>query len=347
MATRYAQKKLREWQERETKEFLERTRRQQHFESTERTCNQTILSLMRTVREAIVKVLNTEELVMKLRSDPADKVPIWEELKILAFTRASVLVYVGTMMVVTLRIQLNLIGGYMFQDSLSEKGDGDKAPHISSSLQEKYLLLCHHFVNEGIQELCSIIEEKVRLIVEGTPLKQKLNLQDTEQLFWAIQAAVSNDPRDPIKMMTHYFPNDCPCPTSADNETLQKMISETLDLLESNEVISLASSCVSRGFSLLVDRISDYYGSVGSKSSLNTTASASNPGSGYMNGVSTFVHPNNVAMPMAKLIPIVNGLVPALAGNGDAPDAWIQQLILDDKLKLLGANVYEAFSNKV
>ncbi|KAJ9578099.1 hypothetical protein L9F63_014594 [Diploptera punctata] len=283
---------------------------------------------MRTVREAIVRSVNTEELVLKLRTDPADKVTLWEELKILAFTRASVLVYAGSMMVVTLRIQLNLIGGYVFQDSINSDGD-----NISSSLQQRYLLLCNHFVNGGIEQLCSVVEEKVRLIVEGTALKHKLNLQDTEQLFWAIQAAISSDPRDPVNNMSTYFPST----SSADDDLLQKMMAETMDLLESEEVISLMSSCVSKGFSLLVDRISDYYGPAGGKSSLNTVC---------MNGGPSFVHPNSVAMPMAKLIPIVNGLVPALAGNGDAPDAWIQQLILDDKLKLLGANVYEAFSNK-
>lgn len=355
IATQYAQKKLREWQERETKEFLEQTRRRHHFESTERTCNQTILSLAPTVREAIIKSLDTEDLVIKLRSSPTDKVPLWEELKILAFTRASVLVYAEAMLVVTLRIQLNLIGGYMYQDSTSEtEGHGTRAAHVSSALQHNYLSFCHHFVNEGIRELCALVEEKVRLIVEGTSLKQKLNLQDTEQLFWAIQAAVTGDVCDPIKCLAQYFlPPDRPA--TEDCDTLQKMVSETTDLLESDEVISLTSSCVSQGFSLMVDRISDYYGPAADRTALNMNAGPSGlqnkaqiPNSSLEcnNSLPSFIHLNNVAMPMAKLIPIVNGLVQHLTGHGAGRDPWIQQLILDDKLKLLGANVYEAFSNK-
>lgn len=354
LASRYARKKLREWQERETKEFLERTRRQHHFESTERTCNQTILSLIPTIREAVIKILDTDDLVIRLRSDPPDKLLLWEELKIKAFTRASVLVYAGAMLVVALRIQLNLIGGYMYQDSTSETDEGARAPHISSTLQHSYLSLCHHFVNEGIHELCTLVEEKVRLIVEGTSLKQKLNIQDTEQLFWAIQAAVTGDLHDPIKCLARYIlPPDHPA--TADCDTLQKMVSETMDLLESDEVISLTSSCVSQGFSLMVDRISDYYGPTANKAALNVNAGPSglqnktqipNSGLGHSNGLATFIHPNNVAMPMAKLIPIVNGLVQHQTGHGGGPDMWIQQLILNDKLKLLGANVYEAFSNK-
>jgi peroxin-3 len=355
LASQYARKKLREWQERETKEFLECTLRRHHFESTERTCNQTILSLTPTVREAIIKSLDTEDLVIKLRSGPSDKVLLWEELKILAFTRASVLVYAEAMLVLTLRIQLNLIGGYMYQDSTNQtEGRGARAPHISSALQHNYLSFCHHFVNEGIRELCTLVEEKVRLIVEGTSLKQKLSLQHTEQLFWAIQAGVTGDPRDPIKCLARYFlPPDRP---AADCDTLQKMVSETMDLLESDEVISLTSSCVSQGFSLMVDRISDYYGLVPDRTALNMNAGPSgvqnktqilnNIVECSSNSHTNFIHPNNVAMPMAKLIPIVNGLVQHLTGHEAGRDPWIQQLILDDKLKLLGANVYEAFSNK-
>lgn len=83
---RYAQQKLREWQEREAREFFERTRRQQHFESTERTCNQTILNLMATLNEA-ARIVNTEEVVEELRKKPENKVELWEKLKVWFYTR--------------------------------------------------------------------------------------------------------------------------------------------------------------------------------------------------------------------------------------------------------------------
>lgn len=79
---RYAQQKLREWQEREAKEFFERTRKQQHFESTERTCNQTILSLMANLNETLAKTVNTEAVVEELRKRPENKVELWEKLKV-------------------------------------------------------------------------------------------------------------------------------------------------------------------------------------------------------------------------------------------------------------------------
>lgn len=44
IAIKYAAKKLIEFQEAKAKEFIESTKRIQHFEATEKTCNQAIQS---------------------------------------------------------------------------------------------------------------------------------------------------------------------------------------------------------------------------------------------------------------------------------------------------------------
>lgn len=82
LLTKYAQQKLKDWQEREAREFLERSRKQQHFESTERTCNQTILSLISTLNESLAKVVNTEQIIADLRNNPENKIQLWENLKV-------------------------------------------------------------------------------------------------------------------------------------------------------------------------------------------------------------------------------------------------------------------------
>lgn len=82
LLTRYAQQRLREWQERETKEILERTRKEQHFESIERTCNETILNISTALKEAIAKLMDTENIVAALRTNPENKIELWNELKV-------------------------------------------------------------------------------------------------------------------------------------------------------------------------------------------------------------------------------------------------------------------------
>lgn len=101
-------------------------------------------------------------------------------------------------------------------------------------------------------------------------------------------------------------------------------------MLESDEVKSLTSHCLSRGFTLVSDELSHFYLS-------NTDKSKEVPEGTQLNG---FVHPGEVKIPFAKVLPIMN----AMTANGSLPDTLITQLIMNERLKTLGANVYECFS---
>ena len=355
LITRYTQRKLREWQEKEVRELLERTHRCQHFESTERTCDQTILTLATSVRNSVTKVLDTETVVNKLRNGCADKVASWNALKVLAIARSAVIIYSHAMLVATLRIQLNLVGGYMFKDSQNVNG----AIKADGLTQQKYLSLCAYFMDHGIEKLSSLIKEKVEEITASISLRDKLTLRDLEQIFWSVMSLVSAESTvDPVKNLTNYMiPPDCEKETDG---ILSKMINETLDLLESQEVQNLVQTSIRSGFVLVIDHISEYFGDSCAKSNGITNENFSSA-PGTSNGKETiwadsmkkpvdvchkdaFVNLNKITMPMAKIIPIVNGQVPDVPTSGDVPSDWLQRLILNDKLKALGANVYEAFS---
>lgn len=87
---------------------------------------------------------------------------------------------------------------------------------------------------------------------------------------------------------------------------------------------SLASHCINRGFIFLNDQIAEFYV----------------PNGGQAAGSSTFVHPSDIEIYLAKLIPVINGLF-----TRKLPYGLVQQLIANEKIKTLGANVYECFSN--
>lgn len=342
LALNYGQRKLREWQEREARNFLDMTRKKQHFESTERTCTHTILSLAPSVCEAVTKALDTQEILNQLRSNPANKVQLWEELKVLTFARVTSMVYAFTILVVTLRIQLNIVGGYLYKDSTNTNSQS----LISNDLQQKYLSLCHYFVSEGVEKLCRQIENKVRSVVQSIPLKQKLSLKETEQVFWSIQTAMCIDNADPLKQMALYLIEE----KNTDEDLLKKLLNETLDLLESEEVGTLSTSSVSRGLALLVDQIAEFFGPNtppnGKVSIVELNSQQGTSNESASKSQLNFVNVNNIELPLAKLIPIINGLVSQPLGRGlsGVPDIAMQQLILNDKLKVLGANIYESFS---
>ncbi|XP_012252718.1 peroxisomal biogenesis factor 3 [Athalia rosae] len=351
-ATRYTQRKLREWQESETRAFIERTRRQQHFESTERTCNQTILSLANGLRDTITSTLDTEAIVEKLRLGSGDKISLWNELKVLALARSAALIYASTILVVTLRIQLNVMGGYMFRDS---KNPGQQV-EIDGPMQEKYLSICEYFMSEGAVKLSQFIKGKVEETAASITLAQKLSLRDVEQIYLGITSSISADSnKDPIKNLSSYvlLPN---CEAVSD-KTLSKIIAETLDLMESEEIQSLVRSSIRTGFVMMVDHVSEYFFDSsfpgvmeqptpvpGPSSQSNSTWTNATEKPLQVAQTNGFLNVNKMSMPMAKLIPIVNGQVPAVPRTGDSPSVWVKQLILNDQLKSFGANVYEAFS---
>lgn len=343
LLTSYAQKKLREWQEREAKKFFEMTRKKQHFESTERTCNQTILSLSKIVSESILAVLNTEEIVQKLQDNPENKLELWEQLKIMIFTRICVLVYALSILQITLRVQLNVIGGYLYRDSVHEE-----EPLIDSELQAKYLSLCHHFVGRGVEDLVKQIEKAVKRVVEPVSLKKKITLQEVEQMFWSVQTILCTDTTegDPVKKMVHYLVGHA----EINEARLDTIVKETMDILESDEVTSITISSVSRCFSSVIDEVANLFVTKSTpmtKNHLEVDEHVVTNGALKLGASSEpFVDVNKVELFFVKLLPVMNELITknTCKGNTNIPDMLTQQLTLNDKLKLLGANIYEVFS---
>lgn len=332
--------KLREFQERQAKEIAERFKRMQHYESTERTCNQTIVGLSPTVSEKALKSLGTAEILEKLRSNPDNKLELWEELKILAFARIVTLVYASSMLAVTLKTQINLLGGYLYKDTVEQD---DK--QVTVDIQTTYLSMIQHFMGDGLDALMETIRKNVTTVMQRYSLKQQLTLADAETLFWSIQVALSSEEgNSPTKNIASYtLPKEI-----NRSDLLSKMYDETLDVLESPEVTDVCLSNISNGFSLIVDKLAEYYAEAesSSKSALNV------PDCG---GVSNI---NNIKISLAKLIPIVNGLTSKPLGpngtitssngltngfTGDAMASLVARFMQTEKLKTLGVNVYETF----
>uniref|UniRef100_A0A7G3ARW0 Peroxisomal biogenesis factor 3 n=2 Tax=Lutzomyia longipalpis TaxID=7200 RepID=A0A7G3ARW0_LUTLO len=339
LALRYAQRKLREFQEEQAREFLEKTRRLQHFESTERTCNQTIMGLAPSVFEEINRILSTDDILEQLRKKPENKKELWEEMKVISFARLTTMVYASSILVVTLRIQLNLVGGYLYRDTTKTTSP---EMSVTADIQQMYLALIQHFLRDGLKDLSKLIEGKVRHIMKEYDLKKKLTIGDIEQIFWSIQMAVNNDPQNPNSHLAKYvFPEDV-----NGNDTLIRLFTETLDLLESEEVSNLCTNNICRGFSVVVDFLVRYYTEPnGKRNGMNLAEDIPSTSKEQLNKIFDI---NNVESPLAKLIPIVNGLASKHFSESSKPQSLATSLVIlfvvSDKIKILGANVYEVFN---
>lgn len=343
---RYAQRKLIEYQEAKAREFFERTRRTQHFETTERTCNQAIMGLAPNLIDQILKNLDADTIVAELRNNPNDKIVMWNRIKVLAFGRLCALVYACSMLVITLRVQFNVLGGYLYKDAVSND------EQITSELQQNYVALIQHFLRDGVDALCLVIDKKCEQIVGTYDLSRKLTLTECEQIFCSIQMAVNSDANDPNSHLAHYvYPKDLPASTS--NALFEKMFAETIDMLESHDVSTLNANNVSRGFSIVMDNIAEYYykpNGITQNHTVNSITEITDGDSSTSSAaasVESLPNINSVSIPIPKLIPVINGLAKQQFSNTSQPAGLSTSLVtlylISEKVKILGANTYEVF----
>ncbi|XP_032506820.1 peroxisomal biogenesis factor 3 isoform X1 [Phocoena sinus] len=360
---KYGQKKIREIQEREAAEYIAQARRQYHFESNQRTCNMTVLSMLPTLREALMQQLNSESLTALLKNRPSNKLDIWEDLKIiskpaysvqqnslkiflmgnfctlLCFTRSIVAVYSTCMLVVLLRVQLNIIGGYIYLDNaaVGKNGTTVLAP---PDVQQQYLSSIQHLLGDGLTELITVIKQAVQKILGSVSLKHSLSLLDLEQKLKEIRDLVeqhkssswiNND--GSRSLLCHYMMPDeetplavQACGLSPRDVTTIKLLNETRDMLESPDFSTVLNTCLNRGFSRLLDNMAEFF---------RPTEQDLQHGNS-MNSLSS------VSLPLAKIIPIINGQIHSVCS--ETPSHFVQDLLMMEQVKDFAANVYEAFS---
>ncbi|XP_060763581.1 peroxisomal biogenesis factor 3 [Neoarius graeffei] len=329
---KYAQRKLQEMQERETAEYIAQARRQFHFESNQRTCNMTVLSLLPTLREAIIHHLNSESLTALLKSRPANKIEIWEDLKTISFTRSIVAVYSTCMLVVLLRVQLNIIGGYLYLDnSVIKNGTMPLAP---PEVQQKYLSSIQHLLGDGLIELITVVKKAVQEILGPISLKQSLSLQELEQHIIQIRQQVEENSGTKFRPLSWYMmPDeekplaDQACGLTENDVTTIKLLNETRDMLENPDFTTILGACLNRGFSHFLDNMAEFF----------------RPPQGDATPSSTPDSLLHVSLPLAKIIPIANGQIHSICS--EIPSQFVQDLLMTQQVKEFAANVYEAFSN--
>uniref|UniRef100_A0A669B5I1 Peroxisomal biogenesis factor 3 n=1 Tax=Oreochromis niloticus TaxID=8128 RepID=A0A669B5I1_ORENI len=320
---KYAQIKFREIQEREATEYIAQARRQFHFESNQRTCNMTVLSMLPALKEAIVTQLNSESLTTLLKSKPANKLEIWEDLKIISFTRTIVAVYSTCMLVVLLRVQLNIIGGYLYLDNSVGKSTTVRSTTLLAppDVQQQYLSSIQHLLGDGLTELITVVKKAVQSSLGSVSLKETWSLLELEQQLNWIRAEVEASSRRSLSWYLladdENVLADQACGLTDNDIMTIKLLNETRDMLDSPDFTTVLKACLNRGFSRLCDNLAEFFRPKVWLNSLHI-------------------------LPLAKIIPIINGQINTICS--ETPSHFVQELLMNDQVKEFAANVYETFS---
>lgn len=344
-----AQWQLTRSQELEAKKVLEKVRKQNHFSATESTCALTLEALFPTMRRVVETQLDADRIteVLKSKPPPTEKLQLWEELKVISFSRCFVLILGGVYLAVMIRVQLNILAGYLYVQEIAGQppalnNNRDQKPKISVTLQEKFLNICTLFVSEGIEKLCVIVSESVEKVVKQIDLKQNISLVDIDTVFNQIFNECLQEPGGEnifTNPVTYFISGDnfltdmC----ASDQAILKQMLADALDVIENDDTQALIKQVCRQGLSYLVDRVSEHYANIEStnheysleKTRLHDTA---------------FVSLADSCLPLAKLIPVLSGLV---SSSGNDTDLWLLHLQDNPGAKLLGANVYETFCQQM
>ncbi|KAJ7419167.1 Peroxisomal biogenesis factor 3 [Willisornis vidua] len=251
------------------------------------------------------------------------------------FTRSIVAVYSTCMLVVLLRVQLNIIGGYIYLDNAALCKNGT-TPLAPPEVQQQYLSSIQHLLGDGLTELITIVKQAVHKVFGSISLKHTLSLLDLEQKLKDIRKVVEHKDSDQIvsySPLCHYLMPDEENPlasqacglTERDIATI-KLLNETRDMLESPDFSTVLSTCINRGFSRLLDNMAEFFRPTEKDLSQN----------GSVNSLSS------VSLPLAKIIPIINGQIHSVCS--ETPSHFVQDLLMMEQVKDFAANVYEAFS---
>jgi len=356
VAGRLAAWHVRRIRETEEAKLMKNLKKSNHFSSTESTCVQTLGSCYSQLLNSLDQHLGATAILARLRDKPPTelKVRLWLDLKVVSITRSLVLIISSVYLAVIIRVQLNLLAGQLFILELSPQFSPQSK--ISPKVQEKFLDTYQFFTTQGVAQLCNFVKCIVTEKVEDVQLNQKLSLVEIEMIFSKVfhQCIEVQCEGNLLNNIGRYFiPDDHTLLEDFipdDKLLVKQMFSDTLDVIESEDTVKLVKEVCKQGLSHLVDRIAQYYSSVG-KSSCESSPSILDESHGPTGGGSIeedcgsdsgFVSPTNVSVHLAKLLPVITAQTHSCSGCFS--DDWIVHLTEHPGCKVLGANIYEAFS---
>lgn len=368
LLSRYAERKLLEWHDQQTRSMLEKQKKRQHYENTYRTANATVMSLSGSMKEVLSRELDAEALLQAVREQPQHKRSIWEQLKVVGFSRAISTVYIAGLVGAAIRVQLMLLGGYTFGDLIHS---GHAGSPISQTLQQKYLTAVHFLVEEGIPKLVQHITQVVTRIVTGIPLNRPLTLTQLEGIFHEIRLAVAGETtshddthtrRQKVEPWSKYV-LQLPVPPDGESEeekVLYNMLIETSDILDSEDFCTVMDTLLQHGFNVLLDRVADFYpvtkvqeAGAAKENWVDNVSRDLSPGLPSPDAGEKVAGPQIVpphcsnfisgsTVPVAKLVPVLSGVVHVALSP--TPGQLLQKVLTNERLDSLGGNVYEAFA---
>ncbi|KAL2613402.1 hypothetical protein R1flu_025094 [Riccia fluitans] len=262
---------------------------QSHFESIQRISDSTTLpSVLPHLKTRLFELVNLSGLTEKLMSgkedpqilSPREKLQLWQELKILSFTRTVCAMWSVTLLDLLIRTQLNILGRHVYIDTAREMSvvnDGDLYKPLSMSCQHKFIAFADYLPHKGIDGLIRDVHTSVESIMKSKPLKEPYRIADLRDVFLHIQQSFQKSQGNWVQYVLPedgVLPDDLAAASSAadaarssasqssiveDEEKLEQLMLETRNVLTSNEFADVLAAGLDAVLEAVLEDLSTIY----------------------------------------------------------------------------------------
>lgn len=150
-----------------------------HFENVQRIADSTtlphVVRCLRSQIETKLDLTHLTERLMKGKDLPnsltaAQKLELWDRLKILSFTRMVLSLWAATLLSLYIRVQVNILGRHIYIDTargIGGYGQFDEVDLIDRNDQQQFLASADYLSSFGLPTLISSFEGATSEVLEG------------------------------------------------------------------------------------------------------------------------------------------------------------------------------------
>ncbi|KAJ3167135.1 peroxin [Geranomyces variabilis] len=296
------------------------------------------------------------------------KIELWQELKILSFTRTISSVYLVTLLIVFTHLQLNLLGRFFYLDSVVAfsqvdheqeiKGTVGGTKGVSDETERKYLTFSWYVLNVGWKQCVKKVQAAVDEVVGSMSLKEPITYNSVIDIITRVREKVENNPDGTagVSPSVYLLPEEgheeevlraggCSNDAFVMDASLKELLNETRDFLESADFHKVVTSCFDEAFDLLLKQIRPTFFTDPDyklpRSAVTEVCDGADAASGSS---SPEPAPQGKSLPLAGVIPAVSRLVHNVV-NG-VPNIFLEVLSAQPDLKAFSVVMYTGWEDR-
>ncbi|MCL7032495.1 hypothetical protein MKW94_002397 [Papaver nudicaule] len=168
--------------ERQTNELV-KAQLQAHFESIQRIADTTTLPYaIHYLQSRISEDLDLSDTMKRLIEaksqpsllTPAEKIELWERLKILSFVKMVLSLWAMTLLSLYIRVQVNILGRHLYIDTARKLGSSpllEEADQFGKHGEQEFLATADYLSSYGMTQLIPSMEMAAKEVLNGKHLK--------------------------------------------------------------------------------------------------------------------------------------------------------------------------------